>query len=155
ASEAGKGDPAGIRLAATAVYITAVGFAFISAAVFLLMPEPLIGLFLDEVTPDTEAVITVAVSLLFMAALFQIFDTLQVASSGNLRGLQDTKWPMVIAAFAYWPVGVGLAYVLGFTLGYGGIGVWGGLVAGLAVAATALTVRFRRREKLGLLAGTR
>ena len=151
ASEAGKGDPAGVHLASNAIYITSVGFAVVAAVIFLLMPEPLIRLFLDESKDNVRSVIAVAVSLLFMGALFQIFDTLQVASAGNLRGLQDTKWPMVIAAVAYWPVGVGTAYLFGFTLGWGGVGVWSGLVVGLACAAAVLTWRFGQRERFGLL----
>ncbi|EFL89224.1 MATE family efflux transporter [Ahrensia sp. R2A130] len=155
AGEAGRSDWSGIGRAANAVYLIAIGFAFVSAAIFLIFPEALSRLFLDAANTDADAVIAAAVSLLFMAALFQIFDTLQVASSGNLRGLQDTTWPMVIAAFAYWPVGVGLAYVLGFKMGFGGVGVWGGLVGGLAVASIALTWRFMRREQLGLVDASR
>ena len=151
ASEAGKGDPAGVHLASNAIYITSVGFAVVAAVIFLLMPEPLIRLFLDESKNDVRSVIAVAVSLLVMGALFQIFDKFQVASAGNLRGLQDTKWPMVIAAVAYWPVGVGTAYLFGFTLGWGGVGVWSGLVVGLACAAAVLTWRFGQRERFGLL----
>ena len=155
AGEAGRGRAAGIGLAARAAYLIAAAAAAIASAVFFLLPEPLIRPFLDNNNPDAAAVIAVAVPLLFMAAIFQIFDTLQVASSGNLRGLQDTKWPMVIAVIAYWPVGVGLAYLLGFKLGFGGVGVWGGLTVGLAVASAALTWRFVQRDRFGLLAASR
>lgn len=86
-----------------------------------------------------------------MAAAFQLFDTLQVAYAGNLRGLQDTKVPMLIATFSYWIIGMGSAYIIAFTLGYGSAGVWAGLVAGLAVAGIALTYRFMSRERLGLV----
>ena len=74
-----------------------------------------------------------------------------MASASNLRGLQDTKVPMLIAAFSYWIVGMGSAYVIAFPLGMGGAGVWGGLVVGLAAAALGLTYRFHNRERLGLV----
>ena len=86
-----------------------------------------------------------------MAAAFQIFDAIQVSSAGNLRGLKDAKVPMIIAAICYWPIGLTAAYVLAFPLGYGGTGVWAGLVIGLAVASVCLTWRFANRERLGLL----
>jgi len=69
----------------------------------------------------------------------------------NLRGLKDAKIPMVIAAFSYWPVGLSSAYVLAFPFGFGGAGVWGGLVIGLMVASVCLTWRFAKRDQLSLL----
>jgi multidrug resistance protein, MATE family len=76
-----------------------------------------------------------------MAALFQLVDAGQVMSLGILRGVQDTRVPMIHAAIGYWGVGMPLAWALGFPLGVGLIGVWIGLVAGLAVAALLLALR--------------
>ena len=78
-----------------------------------------------------------AVTFLGIAALFQIFDGGQVIGAGALRGLKDTRWPMVFAAFAYWVVGIGVALGLGFGAGLGGLGIWIGLALALAVAAAA------------------
>ena len=148
---AGRGDVQAVGPVGHSALILGLGFAILSALVFLLTPEPLIRLFLEGDTEQTRSVLNYAVSLLFMAAAFQIFDTLQVTSMGNLRGLKDTKVPMVIAAISYWPVGLGVAYLLGFTFGFGSVGVWGGLVIGLACAGTAMTWRFEKREALGLI----
>ncbi len=147
----GRSDREGIRLAANAVMLVSIIMALFSALVFVLFPDTLIQLFLDKANNDAVAVLTYAVPLLYMAAAFQVFDTVQVASAGNLRGLKDTKIPMIIASISYWPVGLTIAYVLAFPLGLGGVGIWGGLVAGLAVAGILLTLRFKRREALGLV----
>ncbi len=148
---AGRKDKQAIGSAAwTAVFVGLV-FASIFALVFWIFPEPLIEIFLEEGSIDAGAVLSYAIPLFAMAAIFQLFDALQVASGSNLRGLQDTKIPMIIATISYWPIGMGLAYLLAFPLGFGGAGVWAGLVAGLAVAGIGLTWRFVRRETLGLV----
>lgn len=151
ANSLGRGDTVGIGLAAKAVMLLSLGFAFVSAMVFLLVPETLIQFFLTEEETDASAVIAYAVPMLVMAAAFQIFDAIQISSAGSLRGLKDAKVPMIIAAISYWPIGLTAAYVLAFPMGYGGAGVWAGLVIGLAVASVCLTWRFANRERLGLL----
>ncbi|MEE9376171.1 MAG: MATE family efflux transporter [Rhizobiaceae bacterium] len=148
---AGRKDFGAIGPAGWAAMMVGLCFSAAAALVFWFMPEPLIWLFLDNNNKDAEAVLAYAIPLFAMAAAFQVFDSLQVASGSNLRGLQDTKIPMIIATISYWPVGMGMAYVLAFPLGYGGAGVWGGLVIGLAVAGVALTYRFVHRQRLGLL----
>ena len=77
-----------------------------------------------------------------MAAWFRVMDGAQVMALGLLRGVQDTRGPMVIAAVSYWIIGVPSAYVLGFTFGMGGEGVWLGLVRGLTAAGILLMYRF-------------
>lgn len=119
-------------------------FASFSATLFLIIPEPLIRLFLDDASADAPAVVAYAVPLLFVAACFQLTDTTQAIAAANLRGLKDTRLPMIIAVIAYWPVGLGLAYGLAFPLGMGGVGVWTGLATGLGVAAVLLNWRFWR-----------
>ncbi|MGI9364785.1 MAG: MATE family efflux transporter [Rhizobiaceae bacterium] len=148
---AGRNDNVAIGLAGRAVVILGLAFAVLTALVFLTMPEQLVRVFLDAKSADLELVISYAVPMLYMAAAFQIFDTLQVASGSNLRGLQDTKVPMFIATFSYWIVGMGSAYLFAFPMGYGGVGVWGGLVVGLAAAGAALTYRFANRARFGLV----
>ena len=148
---AGRQDLFAIGMAGRAVVILALGFAILSAAIFLAVPETLIKLFLETDAKNLELVVFHAVPMLYMAAAFQVFDALQVASGSNLRGLQDTKIPMIIASLSYWIVGMGSAYLLAFPMGFGGAGVWGGLVVGLAVAAAGLTYRFANRERYGLV----
>jgi MATE family multidrug resistance protein len=139
---AGSGDRAGVmRAGLTAL---AVGGLFMTATATLMWtrPEAIIGLFIDAGNPANARVLRLAVTFLAIAALFQIFDGGQVIGMGALRGLKDTRWPMAIAALAYWVVGIGLALGLAFGLGLGALGVWIGLAAALAVAATLLVGRF-------------
>ena len=77
-----------------------------------------------------------------MAALFQLSDGLQVSSMSALRGLKDTRIPLLTNLFSYWPVGMGLAYLFGFVWEWGVMSVWGGLIAGLSVAAVLHSLRF-------------
>jgi MATE family multidrug resistance protein len=91
-----------------------------------------------------EAVITLATSLLFIAALMQFGDGSQVTAAGALRGLKDTRVPLAINAFVYWCVGFSIAYFLGVRSGYGAHGVWIGLCCCLSVAGVLLTLRFRQ-----------
>ena len=85
-----------------------------------------------------------------LPALFQIFDGAQAVASGMLRGLHDTKVPMIYAAIGYWGVGLPLGVVLAFHFGFAGAGIWIGLSTGLAVVAVLLLWRWLRRAELGL-----
>ncbi|MCR8723030.1 MATE family efflux transporter [Frigidibacter sp. ROC022] len=127
--------------ALTAVALSAL-IAAVTIAVFLSIPGQLIGLFLDPADPAAPQVIAVGVGLVTMAALFQLADAGQAMAIGLLRGVQDTKVPMVIAAVGYWVIGLPVAYLLGFPAGWGGIGVWTGLLVGLSVVWLALAWRF-------------
>lgn len=109
---------------------------------FWLFPTQIVDLYIDIRDPANAAVLNLAKPLLGVAAMFQIVDGIQVAAAGALRGLKDTRVPMLIGIFAYWGVGLTSGYVLGLELGLGGIGLWWGLAIGLAVAATILTWRF-------------
>jgi len=111
---------------------------------FLTLPGPMIGMFLNPDDPDRDAVIAIGIGLMAAAALFQLADSAQVMALGLLRGVQDTRVPMIIAAVAYWVVGVPLSYVLGFVLGWDGVGVWLGLAGGLAIAGGLMMLRFWR-----------
>ena len=91
-----------------------------------------------------------AVQYMAVAAAFQLFDGIQAAAAGALRGLQDTKLPMVIAIFSYWVPGYGVALWLGFWTPLEGTGVWIGLAIGLVFAASLLSWRWARRERLAL-----
>jgi MATE family multidrug resistance protein len=92
-----------------------------------------------------------AVAYMLVAAGFQLFDGVQAVAAGALRGLQDTRVPMLIAIFSYWVPGYGVAIWLGFYTPLQGTGVWVGLAIGLVFAAGLLTYRWARRQQLGLL----
>ncbi len=141
----GRDDAQHLRRGAAMVALLSMVIAVLTVAVFLLLPEQMIGLFLDPDDPVRGVVISTGVVLLAAAALFQVVDAAQVIALGLLRGIQDTKVPMVIAIISYWGLGAPLSYVLGFVLGWGGVGVWLGLAAGLGLAGVLLTLRFLRR----------
>ena len=147
---AGRHDALAIARAAHAAALCGLAVAVGAALLFVLLPEPLIALFLED-NPDAPAVVAAAVPLVIAAGLFQIVDSGQVLGGGVLRGLQDTRVPMLIAVASYWGLGVPAAWAIGLRGGYGGPGVWSGLVVGLSVAAVLLWWRFHRRETLGLL----
>jgi MATE family multidrug resistance protein len=108
-----------------------------TAVVMVAIPDLITGIYTDDV-----AVQNVAISLLYIAAIFQISDGLQVSSYGALRGLKDTKIPMVVNFVAYWVIGLPLGYYLGIIRGVGPQGLWMGLIAGLSVAAVLHNIRF-------------
>jgi MATE family multidrug resistance protein len=141
----GAGDMAGLRGGAKVVIAMSLCIGLGVIALFLLSPAPIIGLFLDQTDPASGTIMAYAVMLMALSALFQIADAMQVIALGLLRGIQDTKVPMLAAAFSYWIVGIPAGYVLAFPLGLGGAGLWLGLVLGLTCAAVTLMWRFWRK----------
>jgi MATE family multidrug resistance protein len=146
----GAGDIAGIGRAGWTAYAMAMVYACFAAAIMILFGRELVGVFLDLDTPSNWPVIDLAVAFLVFAGIFQVADSGQAAGTGMLRGLGDTRVPMIYAAFGYWGVGLPVAVVLGFWTDLAGTGIWIGLAGGLAVVAILMTVRWIRREKLGL-----
>jgi len=114
-------------------------------AVLLLLPEPIIGLFIDRSSAEAPALLAIGTMLLALAALFHFVDAAQVMALGLLRGVQDTRVPMWLAALSYWVVGIPASYLLAFKLGFGAAGLWLGLVIGLTLAAAFLMARFWTR----------
>ena len=100
------------------------------------------SLFLDRDADSRAAILAIGVGLFAVGGLFQLADGAQAIATGLLRGVQDTGVPMLIAAMAYWGIGIPASYILGFPFGFGGVGVWAGLVLGLAAAAVLLMWRF-------------
>ena len=145
---AGAGNRAGIHLAGWVSLVLGVGFMMASALVITLLPRTIAGLFLGSAAgPERELVLDYAVGFLAFAAVFQIFDAIQVIGLSILRGLKDTRVPMVITAISYWGVGLSVAAGLAFGLGWGGPGIWLGYVAALVVASILLVGRFAMRER--------
>ncbi|WP_374445407.1 MATE family efflux transporter [Stella sp.] len=146
---AGRGDPAGMaRSGWTALGVGSL-FMALMGVLFLLLAEPIVGLFLDRADPATAGTVALAAGFLFYAAVFQLADGAQVIAAGALRGLKDTRLPMLIAGFGYWAVGFPLGLVCAFVLGWNGDGVWIGLTGGLATVAVLLVLRFRDRSRRG------
>jgi MATE family multidrug resistance protein len=112
-------------------------------------PRQLIALFLADV-PANATVIALAVSFLRVAAAFQLVDGAQVIGAGMLRGLHDTRWPLMFALVGYWVVGLGIGAWLGFGLDWKGVGIWVGLASGLAAVAVLMLARWVLRERIGL-----
>ncbi|PQO22828.1 MATE family efflux transporter [Rhodobacteraceae bacterium WD3A24] len=141
----GRGDADGLRLGALVACALSAGVALATMVLYVAAPAALIGLFVAPDDPARPAIIAIGVPFILVAAVFQLADSAQVMAMGLLRGLQDTRVPMVIATIAYWVLGIPASWVLGFPLGLGGVGVWLGLVLGLSVAAVLLMTRFWRR----------
>lgn len=137
----GAGDAAGAARAGWTAIGLGAGFMTLSALLFWLQPQWVVWVYAGA-SPD-PAVSTLAVSLLGIAAIFQLVDGTQAAAGGALRGLKDTRAPMLIGAVSYWGVGLTTGAVLGLHLGRGAEGLWWGLTFGLAMAALLLVVRFR------------
>ena len=116
-----------------------VGSAFMSLGIvlFAVFPRELTDLFTDD-----PAVIALGASLLRVAAIFQLFDGVQVVVGGALRGAGDVRFPFVINVVAYWLIALPAALLLGFTFHYGAVGLWVGLTVGLVVDAILLSTRF-------------
>lgn len=140
----GRGDWPGLRRAAVVALALSLAVAVASVALFLSVPQPIVALFLDMDKPESAAILAYGVVLLLVAGLFQLADGMQVMALGLLRGVRDTQVPMVLAAVSYWLIGIPASYVLAFPLGYGGVGLWLGLVVGLFCAAGSLMWRFWR-----------
>ena len=136
----GRQDTYGAKQAGwTAVMLGVFCMAFASA-IFLLIPSRLMGLFTVDLT-----VVDLGVTLLFVAAIFQIFDGLQGVLTGALRGLGDTRTPMFLNLAGHWAFGLPLGYTICFVLGYGVVGLWVGLSAGLIVVSLLLLLVWGRR----------
>ncbi len=141
----GRRDAEGVRRAARVGVGLALCAQVVSATLMLTVPAGIARIYTDD-----SAVIAIAVELLFLAAVFQLSDGVQVSCAGILRGLNDTKIPMGITVVAYWLVGLPAGIYLGFGLELGARGMWMGMIAGLTAAALLLALRYRAiSRKLG------
>ncbi len=147
----GAKDPAGVARAGWTAFGFVMAFMSMTALLMVLVPDMLVGLFIDLSLPGGGEVAQLAATFLLVAALFQLADGAQAALSGMLRGLQDTFVPMLLAGFGYWVIGFGLAVYLGFRTELAGLGIWFGLAAGLAAVAACLGWRWLARGRIGLV----
>lgn len=134
----GARDLDAARREASASLVIGVGFMALTAVTFLLGAPWLARAFTSE-----PAVVALAATLLRIAGVFQLFDGAQVVATGILRGAADTRAPMLMNLVGYFVLGVPIAALLGFALGYGAVGIWWGLVVGLFGAASLLTYRVK------------
>jgi MATE family multidrug resistance protein len=136
----GRRDPAGAARAGWTALVLGVGFMSLAALSFVSIPRLLIGAFTTD-----ERVLAAGVSLLFVAAVFQLFDGLQAVATGILRGLGDTRTAMLWNLAGHWFIGLPVGYALCFAIGLGVIGLWWGLSAGLIICGVSLLGVWTRR----------
>jgi multidrug resistance protein, MATE family len=145
----GAGDTVAMRRAGWSAFGLTLVFALLSAATMLAAPRLLIAPFLDVTAPGNQTAVAIATILLGIAALFQIFDASQATLANMLRGVHDSRVPLLIALLGYWAIGAPVGLVLGFLTPLGVIGVWVGLALGLAAVAILLLFRWIRNERRG------
>jgi len=145
----GRKDGQGIRRAGWTGWVLGVAFMGVMALGMWAFPRQLVTLFLADV-PANALVIGLAISFLRVAAAFQLVDGAQVIGAGMLRGLHDTRWPLLFALFGYWVVGLGIGSWLAFAQDWKGVGIWVGLASGLAAVAVLMLVRWILRDRLRL-----
>jgi len=147
----GAGDAAWVTKAGSASLGMALAFMSVAALTIWAFPRDLASLFLDAADPANAPVLDLAVKFLAIAAIFQLADGAQVVGAAMLRGLQDTRVPMVYAGIGYWLVGLGGGAALAFWADFKGEGVWAGLALGLGMVAVLMLWRWSRRRRLGLV----
>ncbi|HEV2302267.1 MAG TPA: MATE family efflux transporter [Stellaceae bacterium] len=141
AYELGAGRPSAAGRAAFVALFCGAIFMAAMASLMWAAPRAIAGLYLHIGDPANQGLVAIALKLLAIAALFQIFDGAQVIAVGALRGFHDTAVPMAIAAFGYWGVGFLGGWALAFPGRWGAVGLWSGLALGLATVACCLTAR--------------
>jgi MATE family multidrug resistance protein len=138
----GRRDPHGVRVAGWAALGLAVSVMTGSAVLFATMPRGLVRLFTDD-----AAVVDIGASLLLVAAVFQLCDGLQAVATGALRGLGETRLPMLWNFGGHWLLGLPVGYHLAFGRGWGAVGLWVGLSIGLIMVGLALLVVWHRHSR--------
>jgi multidrug resistance protein, MATE family len=137
----GSGSPGAARRAGFVALSLGLGFMAATAIVLWTMPRLITSIYVDIELPANFDLVAIALRLFAIAALFQIFDGMQAIAAGTLRGYRDTKVPLLLAAIGYWGLGFTGGWLFAFPLGYGPVGLWWGLAAGLAAVALMLGTR--------------
>lgn len=149
----GMNNPSAVYRSGIAAIALGILFMAVMAAIMLIWPENIVALFLDDTSPSSASVAGFAVTFLMLAAFFQVFDAGQVIGMGCLRGLKDTRIPMIHAGIGYWLIGLTSSAGLAFGLGLGGAGIWIGFIVSLGLVAGLLITRFIRLHEQ-LMGGT-
>jgi len=144
AFELGAGRALAARRAGFLALALGIGFMSTAAMVLWSIPDFIIGAYIDIADPANRETVQIARHLIAVAAVFQVFDGMQVIAAGALRGYKDTMIPMLLGTFGYWGIGFTGCWLFAFPLGYGAVGLWWGLALGLAAAAVMLTLRFHQ-----------
>jgi MATE family multidrug resistance protein len=139
----GADDAAGVRRAGLVAMWVGIAFSLVLTLAVIVTRFAIARLFLGENLGNIDATVTLAAQLLMVGATFFVTDGLQTIAAGALRGINDTRVPLLFAAVSYWVIGFCLAYALAFFTPLGAIGVWVGLSLGTLVYATLLILRFR------------
>jgi MATE family multidrug resistance protein len=145
----GARDRAAVSLAGWTAFAMAIAFLVVSAAAMFAFPRLLISPFISTEAPANAAIVALALSFLRIAAIFQVFDGGQAALAGMLRGVHDSRWPMIMALAGYWGIGMPTGLALAFLTPLHGLGLWIGLATGLAVVALLLFWRWLGKERRG------
>jgi len=138
----GSGNAQAARMGGATGILMCALFMVFSATFLLLFRDLVVGIYTSD-----PAVSRIAISMLLVAAVFQIADGIQIGAAGALRGYKDTRVPMLINMFSYWALGFPLAYLATITYQASPSWIWAGFVVGLSVAAILLTSRFRLLSK--------
>lgn len=138
----GAGDPRRAVQAGWTALALGAALMVAMAVVLVAWPEPMLGSFTSDLR-----VIDIGVRLLAIAAAFQLFDGTQAVATGVLRGLGETRMPMIVNVIGHWLIGLPVGYALCFVFGWGVTGLWVGLSIGLVIAGMALTVEWARRAR--------
>ena len=139
----GRNDGSGVRRAGWTALLVGTSFMACAALAFLVVPTFLLRLFTDD-----RAILTVGTSLLAVAAMFQLFDGVQGVSTGILRGLGDTRTPMLANVVAHWLIGLPAGYLLCFVAGWGISGLWVGFALGLISVGATLAAKWHHDSRV-------
>lgn len=141
--EVGRNNRDALKLAV--IVNIAIGFAwmFLLAAIYLGFPKQIIGLDVDVTKVNYQHLVKYAMSFLSVAAIIQLVDCFRLLSVSALRGLKDTRTPMLVSIFGFWLVAFPCIYIFGFVLHFGAIGIWWGLLIGLIICAVILLLRLK------------
>jgi MATE family multidrug resistance protein len=139
----GRKDPPGIAVSGWTALLLGAGFMSAAGLALAIVPRWIARLYSPE-----AAVIGASAALLRIAALFEIFDGLQVVATGALRGLGDTRTPALAHFAGYWIVGMPVAWILCFTYGWGVTGIWVGLTSALILIGLLLLAAWHREMKV-------
>ena len=144
----GRRDSNGVQLAGKSALLLASGFMLFTAGLYVVMPRQLLGIFTQD-----ESVLRVGTTVLWVYGALQLFDAWQVVATGALRGLGDTRTPMILNFVGHWIIGLPLGYWLCFSRTWGVTGLWLGLSVSLTIVGVVLTTVWRARARAVVFGG--